>query len=588
MQEQDNLRHYTRGGQISFHRVHMWDQITKNVILSSLVFGIIVGAFYLWYKMPYERLTHAAAFYFAQMFSLVKYDYIFHLSFLGKIYGQHTQQILANPYFASTADYILTLVIKALSYGFGASITSFALSSFYFIKKGKKQITSKFIRGYKFLDARKLTTVIAKDRRASDIKIDTFPLLKNSELQHILVHGTTGTGKSQLIMKILDALKKRGDRVIIYDKGCAFISHYYDDNQDVILNPFDSRCPSWDLWSEVSALADFDNMAESLIPMHGETDPFWVNAARTVFAETAKKVSLEPEPSLAKLLNLLICDDFPKLEAYLQGTAASTLVSSKAEKTAISIRSVMTTYLKALTPLLDNTSAFKFSIKDYIVNPDSKGWLFISSSGNNHASLKPLISMWLALASLSLLSLTPDSKRRIWLICDELPSLHKLPQLAETIAEVRKFGGCFLLGMQSVAQLHQIYGHEGAKALFDLLNTRFFFRSASFELAKIVSSELGEEDISEARENYSYGANSMRDGISLSEQRVTRPIVSPSEILQLKNLECFVRLPEAYPVTKLTLKFQEKSGTPRAKPETATRQIADESSNSTKILELEA
>ena len=166
--------------------------------------------------------------------------------------------------------------------------------------------------------------------------------------------------------------------------------------------------------------------------------------------------------------------------------------------------------------------------------------------------------MWLAMASLTLLSLEPDRNRRIWFVCDELPSLHKLPLLGETIAEVRKFGGCFLLGMQSFSQLTKVYGQSGAKELFDLLNTRFFFRSPSSDMARLVASELGEEEIEESRENYSYGANSIRDGISLGNQRVTRPIVSYPQILELKDLNCFLRLPGNYPITQLELQLSQR------------------------------
>ena len=165
------------------------------------------------------------------------------------------------------------------------------------------------------------------------------------------------------------------------------------------------------------------------------------------------------------------------------------------------------------------------------------------------------MSMWLAQASLTLLSLEPDRNRRIWFICDELPSLHKLPLLGETIAEVRKFGGCFLLGMQSFSQLTKVYGQPGAKEIFDLLNTRFFFRSPSAEMARLVASELGEEEIEESRENYSYGANSIRDGISLGNQRVTRPIISYPQIMELNDLTCFLRLPGDYPITQLRLEL---------------------------------
>ena len=79
------------------------------------------------------------------------------------------------------------------------------------------------------------------------------------------------------------------------------------------------------------------------------------------------------------------------------------------------------------------------------------------------------------MASIALLALNENYERRIWFVCDELPTLHRLPQLGETIAEVRKFGGCFVLGMQSFAQLQKVYGNASASELFDLLNTRSFF-----------------------------------------------------------------------------------------------------------------
>jgi type IV secretory pathway TraG/TraD family ATPase VirD4 len=75
-------------------------------------------------------------------------------------------------------------------------------------------------------------------------------------------------------------------------------------------------------------------------------------------------------------------------------------------------------------------------------------------------------------------------------------------------------------------------------------------------MARLVASELGEEEIEEPRENYSYGANSIRDGISLGSQRVTRPIVSYPQILELKDLTCFLRLPGNYPIAQLELELE--------------------------------
>jgi type IV conjugative transfer system coupling protein TraD len=263
---------------------------------------------------------------------------------------------------------------------------------------------------------------------------------------------------------------------------------------------------------------------------------------------------------LEKLLQVLLTGEVEDLESYLKGTEGATLVSGKIEKTAISIRSIISTYLKSLRFLcgLKTPESGSFSIRQWLLNEKHSNWLFISADGENQAALRPLISMWMAMASLNILSLPENLDRRIWVICDEISSLHKLPLLPETIAEVRKFGGCFLLGMQSEAQMEKVYGRSAAKEIFDLLNTRFFFRSPSSDMAKLVSSELGEMEIEDPNENYSYGANSIRDGISMSRQRVVRPIVTYDEVIALKKMTCYVRLPENYPVTQLKLQYESR------------------------------
>ncbi|HAT2098246.1 type IV conjugative transfer system coupling protein TraD [Legionella pneumophila serogroup 1] len=560
MREEPNFKHYTRGGQISFHNLRMWDQITKTLTLLCLFIWILFTAFISWMVIPSEKWQQAIAYYYATFLNLAGQKHTFMLPFHGKQYHHTIESILHYSYYANNAKEVVDLLGQSALAAFVMAFLTGLVFAFYFIRRGRAQRENQFIRGSRIESSEKVKKRIIEEKLNSDITISGFPLIVDTEVQHFLVHGTVGTGKSQLIMKIMDALRERGDRVIIYDKGCSFIPGYYRENLDVILNPFDVRCANWDLWQEAPRDSDFENMAESLIPLHGESDPFWVNAARTVFASVATIMRQDSERSLEKFLRLLLTDEFSSLEGYLRGTPASTLISGKIEKTAISIRATITTYLKSLQTLtgLAEAGGPPFSIRDYILDETRQGWLFISSNGEQHKALKPLMSMWLAMASLTLLSMPPDRDRRIWFICDELPSLHKLPLLGETIAEVRKFGGCFLLGMQSFSQLTKVYGQSGSKEIFDLLNTRFFFRSPSYDMARLVANELGEEEIEESRENYSYGANSIRDGISLGNQRVTRPIVAYPEILELKDLTCFVRLPGPYPVTKLSIDLIER------------------------------
>ncbi|MGR5283670.1 type IV secretion system DNA-binding domain-containing protein, partial [Photobacterium damselae] len=60
--------------------------------------------------------------------------------------------------------------------------------------------------------------------------------------------GSTGTGKSVAIRKLLREIRARGDKAIIYDKGCTFVSRFYDEHKDYILNPFDERSVDWKIW----------------------------------------------------------------------------------------------------------------------------------------------------------------------------------------------------------------------------------------------------------------------------------------------------------------------------------------------------
>ncbi len=559
----DKAKQFTRGGQITFHNIRMWLQVNKtvwNIYFPSLV---MLVAFTIYVITPNEILQNAWYWCLAQInpildlldFKLPHFIVPYH----GKTYSISPKNYLSYVQFVKTAESVIYYLKVGAVIGFILSLGVFYTLVKWLMRQGEKQTANQFIRGAKLDSSQNVAKIVDKQKMASDITIDGLPMIANSETKHFLVHGSTGTGKTQLISKILDHLRRRGDRVFLYDKGGVYTATFYQKDKDKILNPFDARCENWDLWREATNSTDFENMAESLIPMHGETDPFWVNAARTIFGSAAFTMQDNNDRSIKKLLKVLLTSELSDLHNYLSGTEAATLTSDKIEKTAISIRSVITTYLKSLrfmTAVENNNNSDKkptFCIRDWVCNDKNDGWLFLSSNAAQHASLKPLLSMWFSMATIALLALPENSNRRIWFVCDELPSLHKLPQLPESIAEARKYGGCFVLGMQSYAQLEKVYGKSAGKEIFDLMNTAFFFRSPSPDMAELVSRALGEQEIEDMRENYSYGANTIRDGISIGTQKMTSQIVTPAEIMDLENMKCYVRLAGSYPISLLEL-----------------------------------
>lgn len=226
------------------------------------------------------------------------------------------------------------------------------------------------------------------------IRIGDLPIIRDSEIQNFCLHGTVGAGKSEVIRRLANYARQRGDMVVIYDRSGEFVKSYYDPSIDKILNPLDARCAAWDLWKECLTQPDFDNTANTLIPMGTKEDPFWQGSGRTIFAEAAYLMRNDPNRSYSKLVDTLLSIKIEKLRTFLRNSPAANLVEEKIEKTAISIRAVLTNYVKAIRYLQGiEHNGEPFTIRDWMrgVREDQKnGWLFISSNADTHASLKPV------------------------------------------------------------------------------------------------------------------------------------------------------------------------------------------------------
>ena len=556
MNSETALKNFTRGGQTFLHNFRMIKQIFDRVMIFCffLFVSLSLGLVYL-LTTEYQRYlisqlgwAELLSFFNAQS----KQDFI---NPNGELVHVFSKQIIDANFIHLAVEEVSQVTIEAMLISIVITLICFIFLYRWLRNRGEDQAETKQLRGDEIAKETDVKKIILKTQKISDIKIGNLPMPMNFECRHVLVHGTTGSGKSVCIREFLDQIRSRGDRVIIYDKGGSYTQAYYRTGKDIILNPLDERTASWHLWNECRDSADYDSLAAALMPMpSGAVDPFWINAARTIFSASARQMQKQSDRSMINLLKSLLTADLDTMEVFLRGTEAETLVSGKNEKTAISIKSVLATYLKSLKYVKDEEKAF--SIRQWVQNDKNSNWLFVSSLSDRHETLKPLISMWLDLAANALMSLTPSDTRRIWIILDELPTLQKLPYLPECFAESRKFGGCLVAGVQSIAQLRKIYGNNAAEEISGLCNTRLFFREPSSDTAQWVSKELGQSEIEEVKEGISYGESAMRSGISISRQQSNRQIVNSSEIMRLNDLEAYIRLPGSFPITKVTLNYK--------------------------------
>ena len=394
----------------------------------------------------------------------------------------------------------------------------------------------------------------SRGRGARPYRIADIPWPKDAETRHTIVSGTTGSGKTVLIADLVEQIRKKGERCIVYDKMGSYTETFFDEGRDVLLNPLDARAPRWSPFLEARTARDFDTMAAALIPRQKDAaDPFWITAARQLFSHGAAVLWQRGETRNRVLVDHLLKAELSALAEAMEGTVAQSIVDPANPKTALSVRAMLTANIGAMDLLPDEGAPF--SIREWIEQGDP-GFLFLTSRGDQHASLRGLISTWLEIAVNTLLSLPRADGRRTWVILDELPTLHQLPSLRPGLAESRQFGGCFVLGVQVFSALRDLYGRDGAETISGLCGTRVVLAAPDKDTSEWSAESLGRVEVESLAEGVSYETS--RDGVTLSTRRDLRPLVLPAEVARLENLSGYLKFPGAWPVARIGLKYRER------------------------------
>ena len=107
-----------------------------------------------------------------------------------------------------------------------------------------------------------------------------------------------------------------------------------------------------------------------------------------------------------------------------------------------------------------------------------------------------------------------DDGRRIWIVLDELPTLHEVPSLQPELAESHQFGACFVLGIRVISALRDLYGRNGAETISDLCGTRVVLAAPDKDSAQWFADSLGRSEIREMSEDSPTAPTPSRDGVS--------------------------------------------------------------------------
>ncbi|MEW5892461.1 MAG: type IV secretion system DNA-binding domain-containing protein [Pseudomonadota bacterium] len=442
----------------------------------------------------------------------------------------------------ATIAFLLSLV--------GALVAAAGLVLFY-VGFGREKGKNEFLRGARLVDAKALNEQVQKSREgAGEYKFAGVPIPRGMEMRNILATGGMGSGKSVALLDLADQVLGRGKKSIIWDKTGEFTSLYYRPGKDVILNPFDTRYPGWNIFKEIEAEYEFEQIAHSLAPDPEGTEAnakYFTSGARTLFSAVLRKHWQNGERSTARLVETLLTKSPAELAEYVEGTKAAAYINPKAAEQAGGVISTLTGAIHFLEYVPDGG----FSIKEW-VRKDDDSRLFITSHESVHDVILPLVSMYLDIAIRAVMTLPKSQEDRLWIWLDEMGSLKHLPILKQSLTEARKYGVVHVIGLQNVAQMRAVFNKDVTQTLRSNLQTYLILRVADEETQEAYSLLIGSEELDEQAEGMSFGASAFRDGTSLQTSRKDRRLVTPTEIKMLPDCAGYLQLAGPFDPAKVS------------------------------------
>jgi type IV secretory pathway TraG/TraD family ATPase VirD4 len=370
------------------------------------------------------------------------------------------------------------------------------------------------------------------------------------ETKHTKLIGTTGTGKSTAIGRLLESAFQRGDRAVISDPEGSYLARWFQESRgDVVLNPFHPGSRRWDPFAEIRDTYDVEQLASALIP-HSE-DPAtveWRGYARTLLAAVLRRCPLTGTGTVDELWRLLTMATTDELRTLLVGTPAQPFLDPENARMFSSVRSVMTSAISAL-PYIQAQLAAPFSVREWVRT--GCGILFIPYQAAQIPALRSIIAAWLRLAIVEAMGQPDGRDQRLWFVVDELDALGAIDGLKDALARLRKFGGRCVLGFQSIAQVSSTYGAGDAQTIVENCGNTLILRCSGSEnggTSQFASQLIGEREVRRVYRTRGldrgipWSMGSGRRSTQLAEQSVTEYAVLPSELEQLPDLRGFLKL----------------------------------------------
>ena len=397
----------------------------------------------------------------------------------------------------------------------------------------------------------------AKDGVILGIKNNQY--IRTNEPLSTLIYAPPGTGKTAGVI-IPSLLSCRNSAIIhdpkeeLYEKTAAYRSKF---SKVIKFSPGDFGSSRWNPLSKKELPQDWADIETTIsriahsffIPAKKNEDDMWVREARSLFLFWALYlIHKNGETSFPDILSasLDLKDEAPDPQSLIalalseaelpqRLTLEGNSLISKADR---EFSGVFGTYKSYMNIFLDTRVSLNLSKSDFYLKElrQEKTSIYLTVKNADQTRLKPILSLFFEIAALTALDHEPTpNEQSITLFIDEFVRLGRMKEVLEMPAIGRSYKLNALFVCQSISQVTDIYGKEGADKLKNTCAYHIVFTQNEANIAKDISDSIGKK--TRLRKSYSGNWSKLLKNINESYEGV--PLLLPQQIMSLpsgKNL----------------------------------------------------
>jgi type IV secretory pathway TraG/TraD family ATPase VirD4 len=348
--------------------------------------------------------------------------------------------------------------------------------------------------------------------------------------RHILIVAGTGAGKSTVLKPLVEKIVKGKEQMLLFDPKGEFTRAFA---APILIAPWDERGWAWDLAADMRNIGFARRFATATVKEG--TDPMWANAARQLvvgsmlylkatqgvnwnWRDLADTLAL-PQPRLLSIMKV----HFPEAIRSVERTSVTT------QGVLINLTAFCSAIFDLADAWSDTPTSRRISFYDWITQPKrSPHQIILQGNGGYPDITKSYVEGIFSVISglVNSVELEDSPNRKMWIICEELPQMGKIP--IRPLFELGRSRGIRCIGVcQDLAQLEEIHGEKTVKSLVSMSGSILIGQVSQGDTAETLAKALGGREVERRNISISFGAERSQ---SVSYARESIPLYTASEL----------------------------------------------------------